>query len=147
VLRLAGPEDLAALRFLEHACFVPERRETDPVLRRALSSSSQEVWLVEQEGRVAGAMMLRLYPHTLRVYSIAVDPEFRGRGIGDLLLAQAESRADGLQSERLVLEVDAGDKRLVDWYSRRGFRRVDTLNAFYGPGQDALRMQKSMGAV
>ncbi len=54
------------------------------------------------------------------ILGIAIEPEFRGRGIGSLLMNDIENRAKASGSNRLSLDVSAkndGAKRL---YKRRG---------------------------
>jgi ribosomal protein S18 acetylase RimI-like enzyme len=140
-LRPAGPEDFDHLRFLEHVCFVPSRRESDRALRHALRSPFQEVWLLRTGGVPAGALMLRLHPRTLRIFSIAVHPDFRGQGLGDRLLARAVKRARERKASRMVLEVDAKNSSLVDWYARHGFTPVRKLPGYYGSRSPGLRME------
>ncbi len=58
---------------------------------------------------------------SLNIHDLAVLPDFRGRGIGHALLAEAERRARERDSAKLTLEVhdsNAGAKRL---YERFGF--------------------------
>ena len=52
--------------------------------------------------------------------AIAVDKEFRGDGIGSLLMNTLEERARASGSTRLCLDVSASNKRARRFYERRG---------------------------
>ena len=63
----------------------------------------------------------------LNVHDLAVDPEFRGRGVGKLLLSEAEKTARELGCCKLTLEVLEFNERAMRTYKSFGFE----------PGQDA----------
>lgn len=79
------------------------------------------------------------------VQAVAVDPEFRGSGIGSLLLEDAERRARAAGARRLALDVavdNDGAKRL---YARRGMTVVDRSPTVAMMGGAAIeRMVKAL---
>lgn len=135
--------DLPALNELETLCFPPHRRDGPASLRRSLASPRQSVWVVPgpTAERLAAAAVYFYYPKSLRVYSVSVHPESRRGGLGDLLLAKAFALARRRGVTRLRLEADRNNAALVSWYERRGFSIVATLADYYGPGEDAVRME------
>ena len=140
-VRRAVRGDLDALMALEAVCFPAHRRADRRSLRRALAADSQEVWVVSGPGGgVQGAMVLFVYAHALRVYSVAVLPAARGGGAGGRLLALARALARRRGKKRITLEADAVDEKLLGWYAVRGFRVMETLRDYYAPGEDAVRM-------
>jgi ribosomal protein S18 acetylase RimI-like enzyme len=54
---------------------------------------------------------------------ICINPEFQNCGLGSKLLTKVLNLCDEYRSIWLTT---AGDERLVDWYSRFGFRVVET---------------------
>lgn len=79
-----------------------------------------------------------------RLYSIAVHPRCRGRGVGERLLSAAEAacRARGCTALRLEVHPhNAGARRL---YARAGYRAFGQYRRFYEDGADATRMEKSL---
>lgn len=140
--RLARLKDLPALISLEEKCFEPERQDGRSGFRRSLRSPHQEVWVIEDSDILVAAMILRFYPKTCRVYSIAVHPDAQGKGMGQKLLQLAAERSRKKGRLRLQLEVDARNIKLIQWYERNGYTPVKTLEDYYAKGWHGLRLQQ-----
>lgn len=145
VIRAASAADLSAMERIETRCFRGSRRASRRSLKHSLTSSFQSVWLAElptPDGTQAvGAMVLRVHPRTVRIYSLAVLPAFRRDGVGRRLVGQAEeaARADGRTA--LSLEADRRNRQLIDWYTTFGFETARVLKDYYSPGRHAVRMR------
>ncbi len=105
----------------------PDHRESDPVLAPFSMLEEDRSWYL---------------------CGMAVEPEWRGRGIGTRLLAEAEAdcRRHGLDRLSLVVfDQNAGAKRL---YERAGFREVRRAPVVPHPllhyGGDAVLMVKDI---
>ena len=70
---------------------------------------------------------------------LGVDRAFQGRGLGDLLLMDAQARVDEISRRTGIraMMLDARNERLTTWYEQHDFVRF--------PGQ--LRMFKSIAAI
>jgi ribosomal protein S18 acetylase RimI-like enzyme len=80
-----------------------------------------EVWLHENGDAVTGVLILEPRPDDLLIWSVATAPEARQAGLGNRLLAAAETRACALGKD--VIRLYTGEL-LVDnvaWYQRRGY--------------------------
>src|SRR5688572_18894211 len=104
IFRAAAPEDLDTLIGIESRSFAGDlisRRS----MRRLLSAPNAAAIVVEAGGAIAGYALLlfRADSTAARLYSLAVDPAARGRGIGSALIAAAEQAAQerGCASIRL----------------------------------------------
>ncbi|MBK5958658.1 hypothetical protein CCR97_10610 [Rhodoplanes elegans] len=146
-VRRAVPADLDALTALEEAVFV-----TDCMSRRSirslLASPSAAVLVAEHQGRVAGAavVLTRARCTVGRLYSLAVDPQARGRGLGPALLAAAEAEARSRSCRAIRLEVHETNARAIERYRRAGFTQFGRHVAYYEDQGDALRFEKALGA-
>lgn len=89
-----------------------------------------EVWLMRQEGRLAGALILEPRPGDLLIWSIATDPAGQGGGLGRALLGAAEVRARELGRTVMRLYTGTVLTHLVTWYGRHGYavERIETLS-------------------
>lgn len=139
VPRRADGADLDALVFFERRCFEPRRRDTRRTIAQGLRPG-REVWLVEEAGGIVAALFLRPEGESLRLYSLAADPAWRGQGLGELLVRTAIRRGRSERFRRLSLEVDAAAAPLISWYERFGFERAERIPDFYGKGGDAWRL-------
>ncbi|HNS87854.1 MAG TPA: GNAT family N-acetyltransferase [Parvularculaceae bacterium] len=141
-VRVAGAGDLDAIDAIEQRSFVRDRFPRRN-LGRLLKAGSAVVVLARLGGRPAGyaALLFRKGSGLARLYSIAVDPDARGRGVANALLAAAARRARARGADRLRLEVRPSNKPAVTLYERAGFAVFDRKTGYYDDGEDAIRME------
>ena len=79
------------------------------------------------------------------VMTVAVAPGAQGRGLGQLLLAELERRAQARGAGHVILEVRADNAGALALYERSGFAVLSTRRRYYQPGDvDAIVMRKSL---
>jgi [ribosomal protein S18]-alanine N-acetyltransferase len=139
-IRLARPSDLDSIVAIERLAFDPVRQSSRRALRRALESPRQRVLVCELDGRVVGFAILWCFPHTWRIYNVAIDPGVQRRGIGSKLLGATISAARAAGAEFLQLEARA-EPDLVRLYRSHGFVERARLADYYASGDDAVRMR------
>lgn len=139
--------DLAALVQLENAAFATDRMSSRQ-LRRHLESLTAEVVVAISGRDVAGSAVLffRHASHVARLYSIAVAPGVRGRGVGQLLLAAGEQAARQRKCSLLRLEVRLDNAVARHLYETQGYSRFGMRPGYYEDGHDALRYEKKLGS-
>jgi len=142
--RRGRPSDLARLMELEAGSFEEERRDSEKVFRNSLSSPHQEVWIVTEDNRILASLFLRFHSRTCRVHSIAVDAAARGHGLGLRLMELAHKRARQRGCERMSLEADARNTKLLSWYEQLGYRRTVLLPGYYAPKWDGYRLTRPL---
>lgn len=59
-------------------------------------------------------------------WQLAVDPAYRGTGLGQRLLTLAEERITALGATEVVIDTSVEAIELVGWYQRRGYVPVGT---------------------
>ena len=76
------------------------------------------------------------------VSGIAVEHEYRRKGIGGSLLRRLyeEFYNDGF--ERVTLEVRKSNKEAIRFYERQGFKPVFVIHGYYADGEDAIVYEK-----
>ena len=139
MIRRGLPTDLPKLIDLEENSFEPSRCDSKSTILRSLKSSHQEVWVCVEDGRIVGSLFLRIHKHTCRIYSIAVDANLRGRGIGRMLLEHAKARGHARGCGRISLEADSRNEQLLTWYLNHGYKKVKTIQDYYSNGWGAVR--------
>lgn len=149
-IRLARPDDAAALRAVEQQSF--DARYGAGLSVRSFrhfagAPSASMAVATDAAGAVLGYALLlfRRGARAARLYSIAVPPAGQGRGIGRALLDWAEGEAVRRAATRMILEVRPDNAASLAWYRRRGYRPFRTETNYYPDGGSALRLQRAIG--
>ena len=131
-LRPARPEDAPSVTALVRAAYarwVPRlgrepapMTEDDPGLIAAGAVS-----LLEEAGQLLGVLVLIPEADALLIENVAIAPDAQGRGLGGLLLAEAERVAREIGRRRVRLYTNAAMTENIGFYARRGF--VETRRA------------------
>jgi ribosomal protein S18 acetylase RimI-like enzyme len=148
-LRPALPDDVDGLAALEELVFGAEvHRISRRQWRYLVSRSGSRTVIAELDGRLVGALVLtcRAGGRVLRVYSLAVHPQARRRGIARLFLEEAEAVARRERFDLIHLEVGRNNRPAIALYQAAGFAVVATLRDYYGLGEDGLRMERRLAA-
>lgn len=142
----AKPADLDALVALEERCFSGDRMSRRSYA--AALTNPRAVVLVARgpaSGLLGAAtLFLRADSPAARLYSIAVAPEARGRGLGTGLLRAAESAARRRGATALRLEVSVGNKSALALYQKSGYGISGRVARYYEDGSDAWRLEKRL---
>src|SRR3546814_3185368 len=99
--------------------------------RHLLTRGKAACLVEEEEGRIRGYVMLLFHGGTslARLYSLAVDPEHRGQGIGEALLKAAEACALERDNAYLRLEVRPDNHAAIRLYEQAGYRVFDQVRS------------------
>ena len=79
-----------------------------------------------------------------RIFSIAVDPKYRERGIGRVLLKAALSNLRKRNIEYVKLEVRESNYIAQNLYRSMGFVEIGFVPAYYRDGEGAILMQRAL---
>lgn len=144
-IRPARPDDLDALDRIESRSFTHDRFPRRN-LRRLLKSPAAQFLVAESDDRIAGYAMIlqRRGSAVSRLYSIAVDPDFRGRRIAESLLDAAAHASRQSGATRLRLELRPSNAAAMRLYQRAGFTIFERRPGYYGDGEDAIRMERRL---
>ncbi|MDV3103000.1 ribosomal protein S18-alanine N-acetyltransferase [Thermococcus waiotapuensis] len=106
-----------------------------------LENNPDTFLVAEYNGKVIGYVMAYLRPDLEgHIMSIAVDPAYRGNGIGSALLTEAIERLIQKGARYIGLEVRVSNERAIGLYERFGFRKVKRVIGYYSDGEDAYYM-------
>jgi ribosomal-protein-alanine N-acetyltransferase len=90
---------------------------------------------------VIGYVGFRFRSAEAHVSTIAVHPDWRGKGLGELLLVTALEKALELETRILSLEVRASNQVAQKLYRKYGFRFASVHRGYYRNGEDAWLME------
>ncbi len=91
----------------------------------AASIARDHVWVAESGGGLAGFVVVVDEPEATLLENVAVHPDWRGRGVGRLLVAIAEdhARATGTSTVRLYTHASMLENQRL--YTHLGYAEVD----------------------
>jgi ribosomal protein S18 acetylase RimI-like enzyme len=104
-----------------------------PDVESGLDSPRERTLVVEWDGSPVGTMRLTRDAPGAGIYTFAIDPARRGRGLGREALRQACELLRGEGVERVGLEVDLENDRALALYTSIGFTPVATEDYFSLP--------------
>lgn len=143
VIRAVRGSDLDALEALEKKTF-----ETDRLSRRSFRrwiNGEHRAFLVATiNAKLVGYILIILHRGTslARLYSIAVDSDIRGRGLGRRLLVAGEKAARDAGRIDMRLEVRKDNTGAIQLYESMGYHRFGEYEDYYEDHEDAFRYQK-----
>ena len=126
---------------MEKICF------PDPWSERSVSSeltNPLSLWLVAlEDDKLAGYVGSQTVMGETDMMNIAVDPEFRRRGIAEKLVDALVAELKARGSHCLTLEVRASNDAAKALYGKLGFSQVGLRKNYYrNPKEDALILRK-----
>lgn len=123
---------------------------SDAQLREALTEATSCVLGCIQARELVGYAIVARLPFDAELQAIGVLPEHRHLGLGSELMNAVLLRAAEWQSERVLLEVRAGNVAAISLYKRWGFG-VDGLRKDYYPAvqrtagrEDAVLLSRTL---
>ena len=144
VVREAVPLDAAELSCLEEICF-PSDRITCRQFKYLIRQGRVVFLVITAMGTGGitgyGVCLVSSGRNVARLYSLAVLPEYRGGGVGRLLLESLLTRVKERGFSWCSLEVRLGAVGVQRLYESFGFEVHSCLKNYYEDGEDALRMR------
>jgi ribosomal protein S18 acetylase RimI-like enzyme len=146
-IRTARRSDLEALSALEALSFASDRLSPRSFRRLAVAPTAACRVALAGDGIAGYSLLLfRANAHVARLYSIAVHPDRRGRGLAQLLLDDAAGTARKRRCRALRLEVREDNAAAIRLYERSGFRAIGRIPRYYADKATALRYEKQLMA-
>ena len=147
-IRRAASADVDDLMRIEEQVFRTDRIPRRG-FRRFLASRSSALMVATRDGTITGyaLVLFRANSGVARLYSIAVAPHARRRGIGVTLLAAAEKVARAQKCTMLRLEVHEKNAAAIARYRKAGYALFGRHAAYYADRGHALRFEKPLARV
>jgi GNAT superfamily N-acetyltransferase len=131
VVRAADPGDSAVLaELLGHLGYPADPRELPDRLARMAEAGDAAAFVAIMDGLVVGLATVhgRIVLHSaspvVQLTALVVPPEMRGRGIGRVLVAEAENWAARFGARRLVVTTALHRAEAPVFYERLGFEHT-----------------------
>lgn len=114
---------------------------TQPLFLRELDNPVSRFFVWDEEGTVVGYICYWVVEDEAYLANIALDPSWRGLGLGRMLLKGSMERLKREGVQEVVLEVRQGNKTALALYRSVGFRVVGKRPRHYEDGEDAWVMR------
>jgi len=135
-------QDISAVAEMEKSCFDDAWNEN--MIKDMFANNFDKVFIAEDEGKAAGYINLRVLADEGELMRICVVPEFRRRGLANLMMERAvsaQAKADKLN--RIFLEVRDSNISAQELYKKFGFKEISRRAKYYSnPDEDAIVMEK-----
>jgi len=137
-------KDMAAHLLANSEPWITLRVTQDQCLKNCHNPDFQ-IFIAHTAGRPSGIIIIdpKGVAGSPYIKSIAVYPEFRGKGIGSALLAYAEELFRG-KSKYIFLCVSSFNKRAQKFYDRNGFKVVGELKDYIIEGASEILIHKKL---
>jgi [ribosomal protein S18]-alanine N-acetyltransferase len=96
----------------------------------------------DSKRHIAGFAMLRLLGDDVELMTIAIDPRYRGKGLGRALMNACFEDLMMTPSRRMILEVAADNPAAIKLYKSLGFTQISERKGYYArpDGQPATAL-------
>ncbi|MCZ7650764.1 MAG: ribosomal protein S18-alanine N-acetyltransferase [Thermoanaerobaculia bacterium] len=142
--REGGARDLPELARLEALAFATPWDAVQ--LAALLALPSTRAWLLAagEVPRPRASALFQVVEEEAELLRVAVEPEFRQRGLARRLLEAALLALAQEGVRRVFLEVAAGNAAALALYRRLGFFLQGRRRAYYPAGEDALLLAREL---
>src|SRR5512139_1396731 len=137
--------DVRALVILDRRCFKPLDAYAWYEFLNLCAWPGLITLKAVHEGRIVGFISgdpRRHEGHTI-IVTIAVDPDYQRRGIGERLMREVETRSPR-SVPRLQLMVRTSNRPALHLYRKLNYTIVETWPRYYEDGEDAYVMEKTL---
>jgi len=147
-LRAAEKSDLPRLFELDQVCFPAGIAYCEADFRWLLRSSQVTAVVAEEDELLAGfaiAQSKQIQGALAgQIVTLDVAPDFRRRGVGQILMDAIEVGLCTAGAESLRLEVAVDNSAALNFYRKRGFEAVGRIPGYYRANLDAIVMEKRL---
>ncbi|QLK86983.1 ribosomal-protein-alanine N-acetyltransferase [Staphylococcus sp. 17KM0847] len=136
-------EDVPAVFDLERISFQHSSWTIDAFYHELEQNNFAHYFVLTYEEQVIGYIGLWIVVDQAQVTTVAIDPRYRGYGLGQLLLNYAKNFASTVAT-MMSLEVRVENKVAQHVYQKLGFDYGGKRKNYYGDGEDACVMWVSL---
>ena len=135
--------DIKTVAEIDEICFDEDGWDEDFFLEELRDEHSDYI-VGEIEGKIIACAGIKIYLDEAEGMTIAVLPEFQGRGIGKKILTEIIKIAKRRGAKSMIFEVRVSNVPALHIYQKFGFKIVGRIKRYYMSGEDALTMSANL---
>lgn len=146
IIRLGKLDDLDILFDLENKSFEIDRL-TRRQLKYLLTKANARTFIAESTKQELLGYITVLFSRgtaVARLYSLAIEDNFRKMGIGTSLVKKAEDAAWEHDRAYVRIEIHPKDEASINLFEKLGYRKFGILSDYYEDHTEALRFEKTL---
>lgn len=140
MIRLANEKDISRIEILGEI-IDKDFKKTFNILN-ILKDNNSYIYIYEEDNLVVGFLHISKLYETVDIINIAVDLNYRNKGIASKLLDYMISDMDK-SIKKFILEVNVNNKAAFNLYKKFGFKVINTRLKYYN-SEDAFLMMKEV---
>ena len=144
ILRAYRPSDFEALLAMDQLCFPKTIAYGRREMKIYLQAPGAHCIVAETILQIAGFVLTEREGPLGHIITLDVLQNFRRKSVGSLLLSAAEQAAASHGVNRMYLETATTNKPAIALWKKHGYRETATIENYYGRGQNAFEMEKSL---
>ena len=146
IIRDAKSTDIPQIVAIERVSF-DQPWSTESFVHELSLPFSRTIVALTQDGpgaELIGYLCRWLVADECHILSLAVAPRFRRAGIGAILMGEALAEASRKRAAIITLEVRRSNLAARSLYRKLNFAERRVRKNYYGPGEDAIIMERRM---
>ena len=140
-IRLFCPADLKRILEIERTVF-PGEAYTKAMFLKVYNSCNDLFVIAQYSRRIVGYVVTCSEPEVAQLISIAVDPQYRRKGVGTALMQYTLTKLTRRRIQSLLLMVRLTNRTALRFYRGFEFTRVGQIAHYYPEDGAAVRLQK-----
>lgn len=124
--------DFAKQGWTTEADILDGQRTDDEAMLAMIEKEHSVVLIAEDDdtGELLGCVHLEQHERGCYLGMLTVRPDLQGKGLGKMLIQEAEAFAEFWDCKKIFMTVISVRKELIAWYEKLGFKKTGETEAF-----------------
>jgi ribosomal protein S18 acetylase RimI-like enzyme len=132
IIRDASPADIAAvLEIWRTSEARPSLTDNEDVVAALLKANPGALFLADVKGKIVGAVIATFDGWRGNIYRLAVDPDYRRRGLARAMVHEAEHRLRNLGARRITALVESDHPWATAFWDGAGYERDPIMLRYF----------------
>ena len=121
-------EEVPLIKLWERCKLVVAWNDPSKDIRRKVQLDPRELLRVLHDNSLIASVMAAYEGHRGWINYLAVDPEYRRKGLGKTMMKAAETYLEQFECPKINLQIHAQNHQVIEFYKSIGFLQEDVIN-------------------